>query len=183
MEIRNTPLPGCFELRPRVFQDARGRFIKTFHHDFYAEHGLNTIWKEEYYTTSHRHVIRGLHFQVPPEHHAKMVYCLHGDVIDVLLDIRVGSPSYGQFTAIELNAELGNVIYIPHGIAHGFCVRSESAIMQYKVSTVYSAEHDRGIKWNSIGFEWPVTQPIVSDRDNGFARLDQFESPFLFKHD
>lgn len=182
MEFVRTELKGCLELRPLVLEDARGRFIKTFHQDVFVENGLNTIWREEYYSTSHRDVIRGLHFQMPPCDHVKLVYCLSGTVVDVLLDIRGGSPTYGQTASFELSAERGNMLYIPAGVAHGFCAVSDLAIMQYKVSTVYSPQHDAGIRWDSVGFHWPTQTPIMSERDQRFGDLDSFVSPFAY-HD
>ncbi|TAL55372.1 dTDP-4-dehydrorhamnose 3,5-epimerase [Pandoraea sp.] len=182
-EFRNLSLPGCLEIRPNVFDDERGCFVKTFHRDVFESEGLNTTWNEEYYSKSYRDVIRGLHFQVPPHDHVKMVYCLQGRVLDVIVDLRQGSPSCGRFETIELSSESGNIVYIPSGIAHGFCVLTEHATMQYKVSTVYSAEHDCGIRWDSIGFRWPIVTPIISARDKGFPGLDAFKSPFRFGHD
>ncbi|WP_017719593.1 dTDP-4-dehydrorhamnose 3,5-epimerase [Kamptonema formosum] len=180
MQIRETKIPGCYEITPDVFKDERGSFVKTFHQDIFKTHQLETKFAEEYYSVSHRNVLRGLHFQLPPEAHTKMVYCVQGQVIDAVVDLRVGSPTFGQFALFDLSAEKANTLYIPPGVAHGFYVTGETAIMMYKVSTVYSPEHDTGIHWDSVGIPWPCTEPIVSKRDSSFAALSEFKSPFIY---
>lgn len=159
----------------------RGRFVKIFHEPSYTALGLETNFAEEYYSVSHKNVIRGLHFQVPPMDHVKMVYCLEGHALDVVLDLRVGSPTYGQFEVFELNSSNSNSIYIPKGMAHGFCALSENTIMVYKVSTVYSPTHDAGVLWNSAGIPWPMTDAVLSERDQSFPTLAQFKSPFCYE--
>lgn len=181
MDIINTRIPGCFELHPAPFRDERGVFVKTFHEDNYAQNGLETYFAEEYYSLSHRGVLRGLHFQLPPRDHTKLVYCVAGEVIDAVVDLRVGSPAYGKFETFNLSAEKANMIYIPPGLAHGFYVVSQSAIMMYKVTTVYSPEHDTGILWNSAGIPWPDMHPVVSKRDSEFIALVDFKSPFTYQ--
>lgn len=181
LELKPTQLPGCFELQPKAFNDARGRFIKVFHTQAFAAHGLEANFAEEYYSVSNENVIRGMHFQTPPMDHVKVVYCVQGVVQDVVVDLRVGSPTYGQSAVLELSAARANSIYIPKGMAHGFYSLSDQTIMVYKVSTVYSPAQDAGILWNSIGVTWPTTQGILSARDQTFPTLDQFESPFRYE--
>lgn len=171
-------LAGCFELQPKAFEDARGRFVKVFHEQEFAEYGLEHNFAEEYYSVSHKNVIRGMHFQLPPMDHVKMVYCVEGQVMDAVVDLRVNSPTYGQYALFLLSAEKANSIYIPKGMAHGFCVQGDRAIMVYKVSSVYSPEHDAGVLWNSIGIPWPLEQPCISDRDKSLPALSDFKSPF-----
>lgn len=178
MTVEETPIPGCFEIRPKILRDDRGGFIKTFHTDAFAKQGLCTEWREEYYSVSKRGVLRGLHFQTPPHDHAKLVYCVDGAVLDAVVDLRKGSPTYGMHKTFELTAEGAGMLYIPGGLAHGFFVLSESATMMYKVSTVYAPEHDRGIRWDSAGIPWPVQAPILSPRDAVLPVLDDFDSPF-----
>lgn len=180
MEFLQTTLSGCFEIKPFVFRDNRGSFVKTYHNEIFIENGLRTDWREEYYSISNRGVIRGMHFQTPPMQHAKMVYCLSGTVQDVILDLRIGSPTYGKVESVELSAEKGNIIYIPEGVAHGFCTLTEQAVMQYKVTSVYSSQHDAGILWNSIPVDWQCTEPTLSGRDASFISLANFISPFQF---
>jgi len=177
-ELKPSKLTGCFEIQPKVFDDARGRFVKVFHEKLFAEQGLETNFAEEYYSVSHKNVVRGLHFQLPPMDHVKMVYCVQGEVMDAVVDLRLGSPTYGQYALFHLSAAKANSIYIPKGMAHGFCTLSEQAIMVYKVSTIYSPAHDAGILWNSVGITWPISLPILSARDQSFPALADFQAPF-----
>ncbi|MEI7516089.1 MAG: dTDP-4-dehydrorhamnose 3,5-epimerase [Betaproteobacteria bacterium] len=171
-------LAGCYEVQPKVIEDARGRFVKVFHAPAFAAAGLVSDFAEEYYSTSHQNVIRGMHFQLPPMDHVKMVYCIEGEVLDVVLDLRLGSPTYGQFDLFTLSATRANSVYIPKGMAHGFCALSEKVVMVYKVSTVYSPGHDAGVLWNSMSIPWPTEKPLLSERDTGFPTLEAFHSPF-----
>lgn len=181
LEMRTTSIPGCFEIYPHVISDDRGHFVKVFHAELFAAHGLETVYVEEYYSVSRYGVIRGLHFQTPPMDHAKLVYCVEGRVQDVALDLRRGSPSYGCCQVFELSAEQANMIYLPQGIAHGFCALSDTATLVYKVSTTYSAEHDAGVLWNSADIPWLVADPILSARDRAHPPLADFISPFVYK--
>jgi len=179
--LKEARIPRCYEIQPRVFEDARGRFVKVFHQDEFKKHGLETRFPEEYYSRSKRDVIRGMHCQAPPSDHVKLVYCVHGEVQDVVLDLRKGSPTYGLAEAFTLSAERGNCMYIPKGLAHGFCVTSDSAILVYKVSTVYDAQNDTGVLWSSFGFNWATSHPVISDRDASFKSLAEFDSPFVYE--
>lgn len=174
------PIPECFEIQPRVFDDERGRFVKVFHQDAFTKLDLQTEFAEEYYSVSRRGVIRGLHFQTPPMDHVKLVYCVQGEVLDVVLDLRVGSPTFGKVATFALSASKANFVYLPKGLAHGFCVLSDEATLVYKVSTAYSAEHDSGVLWNSIDLDWPTKNPILSERDRTFRPFSEFDSPFVY---
>lgn len=178
---KNTSIPGCFELIPQKIEDQRGKFVKTFHLNAFKEQGLNTTYAEVYYTESCKGVIRGLHFQLPPMDHTKLVYCVYGSVMDAVVDLRVGSPTFGKYEVFDLSAEKGNMIYVPTGLAHGFYVKSEKAILVYNVSSVYSPAHDAGIRWDSADIPWPVGNPILSDRDQHFPSFNDFKSPFTYK--
>jgi len=180
MRILTTAIPGVLHLIPELRSDARGSFIKTFRADLFRQHGMATEFAEEYHSLSHRNVLRGLHFQLPPHAHDKLVYCVHGAVQDVALDLRRGSPTYGQHLTLELSASNGHMLYLPAGLAHGFCTLGESAVMQYKVTSAYAPQHDSGIRWDSAGIAWPLDAPLLSERDQGFATLAQFDSPFVF---
>ena len=182
IEIRQTEIPGCFEITPKVLKDERGTFVKTFHQEIFKANGLETHFTEEYYSFSKKRVLRGLHFQLPPLDHIKFVYCVSGRVLDAVVDLRIGFPTYGEFETFELSAEKANMLYIPKGLAHGFYVLSESAIMVYKVTTVYSPEHDTGILWNSVGIPWPDEKPIISQRDSRFISFADSKSPFVHKN-
>ena len=183
MRIKKTKIPGCFNIDAFKMEDDRGTFVKTFHKDLFEKYNLDTDYVEEYYSYSVRRVIRGLHFQTPPMEHTKLVYCAYGKVMDAVVDLRVGSPSYGRYQVFELSADKGNLLYIPTGLAHGFAVLSDSAVVVYNVTTVYSAKCDNGILWNSAGIPWPYDNPIMSDRDKMFETFQEFASPFLFEPD
>ena len=179
IEKLSTALDGVFLLRPRIFADVRGTFVKTFHADLFAEQGFAFEPREEFFSTSRQGAVRGMHFQVPPADHAKLVYCSHGAVLDVVLDIRKASPTYGRAISFELSAENCLSAFIPSGFAHGFLALTEGALMVYKTSTVHTPSCDAGIRWDSFGFDWPLAgEPILSDRDAKFPTLAEFESPF-----
>jgi len=180
MEVINTELPGLKIIRPKIFQDARGSFVKTFHQDLFREHGMNFECREEFFSTSAKDVVRGMHFQLPPAAHAKLVYCITGRVLDVVLDLRKGSPTYGKSYARELNASNREIFFIPIGMAHGFLALENDTTMVYQTSTPHAPTHDAGIRWDSIHFDWPVKSPILSERDKKFPALADFQSPFEF---
>ena len=180
MKINNTNIKGCHEIYPLDLKDHRGRFVKPYHRDSFEEAGLGFDIGEEYYSISKKNVLRGLHFQVPPKATIKVVTCLSGAIFDVVVDLRVDSPSYLKHFGVELTEEKGNLLYIPEGLAHGFCTLSDEAMVLYMCSEVYSPEHDTGLRWDSAGIPWPVTEPVVSDKDNGLLPLDQFDSPFRY---
>lgn len=171
-------LPGVLELRPVVRGDRRGRLVKTIHAGFFAEHGMATSYSEQYFSESVQGVVRGLHFQSPPHDHHKLVTCLDGEVIDVVVDLRKSSRTYGRHACFRLDGRRANQVYIPTGFAHGFCALSSKATLLYNVGTVYAPSHDGGIRWNSAGIEWPVDDPVVSDRDAALPTLAEFASPF-----
>lgn len=178
MKLVKTGIEGCFEILPFNLKDHRGRFVKPYHRDDFKEAGLDFDLSEEFYSVSKKGVIRGMHFQLPPNATIKGVICLSGSIFDVVVDLRVDSPTYKHHFSIELSEEKGNMLYIPKGLAHGFCTLSEEALVLYMCSEVYSPEHDTGINWKSAGILWPEEDPIVSDKDNELIGLDQFESTF-----
>jgi dTDP-4-dehydrorhamnose 3,5-epimerase len=181
MLIKSTSIPGCLELLVPVCKDKRGTFVKIFHDHSFKEKDLETNFPEEYYSFSHQRVLRGLHFQRPPAHCVKLVSCLFGEIFDVVVDLRKGSPTFLRHETFLLSAAKANLLCIPTGLAHGFYVQSDSAIVLYKVSTLYSPTHDTGILWNSAGIPWPDTSPIISERDLSFSSLKNFKTPFTFK--
>ena len=180
MKILQTKIPGCFEIITKKHKDLRGFFVKVFHSPLYKKYGLNTSFNEDYYSISSKNVIRGLHFQLPPYDHIKLVYCLSGSVMDAVVDLRLGSPTYLQHLTIELSFDKGNILYIPKGLAHGFCTLSRSSTLVYKASTVYNSKKDTGIRWDSAGITWPKGKPKISDRDKKFITLKDFKSPFKY---
>lgn len=178
--IKSTLLSGCYEIHPPVFEDTRGRFVKVFHAPSYHDLQLETRFLEEYYSHSVKGVVRGMHFQNPPHDHVKIVYCVQGEVFDVVVDLRIGSPTYGKAHSVNLSAQKGNFLYIPKGLAHGFCVTSTSATLVYKVGSVHVPASDSGILWSSIDVDWPISSPTLSNRDASFPSLAQFKSPFTY---
>jgi dTDP-4-dehydrorhamnose 3,5-epimerase len=180
MEVIKTTIPGCYEIQPRIFEDSRGKLIKTFHHDTFLEHNFAVDFKEEYYSVSKKGVLRGLHFQIPPFDHVKCITCMEGFIFDVVVDLRKGSPAFGQYQAFEVSALKGNMVYIPTGCAHGFVVLSETAIFLNRTTTVFNISHDAGIKWDSCGISWPFSDPILSDKDKSLPGLKDYDSPFRF---
>ncbi len=180
MRIRPTRIPGCLDIEPKVVRDARGSFVKHFAADDLAPAGVATRFAEEYYTFSRRGVLRGLHFQVPPMDYEKLVSCISGEVLDAVVDLRVGSPTYGTWDLFPLTGESPRVIRIPPGVAHGFYVTGDHGLMLYQVTRSHSPAHDTGILWNSVGIPWPSPDPILSERDRSFAPLSGFPSPFRY---
>jgi dTDP-4-dehydrorhamnose 3,5-epimerase len=178
MTIDLTPIKGLYIINTKPFVDIRGSFTKSFHEDVFKELGLNTDWKEEYFSTSKKNVIRGMHFFTPPEDHFKLVTCISGAVVDVVCDLRKESPSFKKVFSIQLNGEESKQVYIPKGCAHGFASLKENSRMFYKVSTVYNSNNDQGIHWDSIVFDWGIKKPIISERDSNFISLSLFNSPF-----
>ena len=173
-------LPGCFVLEFPNFRDDRGFFVKSFQRSAFEQRGLEFDFRETFYTESREGVLRGMHFQVPPADHAKLVYCIAGAIQDIALDLRRGSPTFGEYEAFELSAELNNAVYLPRGMAHGFYARSTPSLVMYHVTSEHSPAHDSGVRWDSFGAKWPVGVPITSVRDEGLIPLAQFESPFRF---
>ncbi|XDF35011.1 dTDP-4-dehydrorhamnose 3,5-epimerase family protein [Paracidovorax avenae] len=178
MRFEESPLPGCYEIHPPVHPDERGRFVKTFIRSAFADRGLACDWVESFYSVSRRGVLRGLHFQLPPHAHAKLVHCSHGRLFDAVVDLRKGSPTQGQAAIFELDAGRGNQVYIPPGFAHGCYALTEGATIVYHVTSAHAPQHDAGIRWDSAGIPWPDKNPILSGRDRSHPGLDAFASPF-----
>ena len=178
MKINKTPFEGLYVLETINYQDNRGGFQKLFNYDFFKENGLDTDFKEFYYSVSHKNVVRGMHFQLPPFDHTKLVYVNKGHIKDVCVDIRKQSPTYGKCFSVELDDKQTKYLYIPRGFAHGFMSLEDGSIVNYAQTSCYSKDYDCGISHKSIGFEWRVDEPIVSGRDLTFVDLKDFDSPF-----
>ena len=177
MTIDAEPLPGCFVMSAKRFVDERGDFFKPFQSSEFARLGLPSAWHEDFYSTSGGGVIRGMHFQKPPHEHDKLVYCLFGRILDVMLDLRDG-PGFGKVFSIELLPGRATVLFIPRGIAHGFLAIDDNSVVAYKTTTEHDPASDAGIRWDSFGFRWPHRAPILSQRDRGLPPLDSFSTPF-----
>lgn len=170
-------LPATWLVDLTKVDDLRGSFIKTLSQSLLKSLGVDFNFQEEYYSASKKNVVRGMHFQLPPYDHIKLVYCLSGAVLDALLDLRPG-PGYGQFYSVELNENSPRLLIIPKGVAHGFKSLEDNSVMVYKTSSEYAPEYDAGILWNSFGFDWGLSNPILSQRDSLHPQLEDFKSPF-----
>lgn len=178
MEVLEEMLPGCWLLSARTSADHRGKFVKTLQSSFLVRYGLKFELHEEFYSLSKAGVVRGMHFQVPPYDHVKIVSCYVGAVLDVLVDLRQG-PGYGRVSSVQMDEDNSLSIYIPPGIAHGFLALTDNSVMVYRTSSEYSAEYDRGVRWDSIDFNWGIDSPNVSDRDKSHPSLAHFSTPFV----
>jgi dTDP-4-dehydrorhamnose 3,5-epimerase len=180
VRIKETGIPGCYELGFSAFSDARGLFVKTTHATEFSARGLSADFLESYYTVSGPRVLRGMHLLLPPADHAKLVYCVAGQVMDVALDLRDGSPAFGRFAMTELSAEQSGGLYLPSGVAHGFYVRQAPAIMLYHVTSEHVRHLDAGVRWDSINAPWPDSSPVLSERDASLPMFCDFTTPFVF---
>lgn len=179
MEVLSTELSGVFVLHPKMHADDRGLFIKTMQAALFAQKELRTDFKESYVSTSHKNVLRGMHFQIPPADGSKLIVCLSGAIQDALLDLRKSSSTYGQHILIPMNGEHISMVYIPAGIAHGFWVEQGPSTMLYYQCAEYAPAQDKGIAWDKCGIDWSHKgDPILSSRDSAFPALADFVSPF-----
>jgi dTDP-4-dehydrorhamnose 3,5-epimerase len=171
MKVSNCALAEIKLIELFKHSDARGSFVKTFNTEQFKEVGIEFKVAECFYSTNAKGVLRGMHYHTPPMEHAKIVYCTAGSILDVAVDIRKHSPSFGKYVHVNLDAQSANALYIPKGFAHGFLTLSNVATVCYMVDGIYSAAHDAGIAYNSFGMEWPTMDLIISDRDKGFIKL------------
>lgn len=172
MKVSRTKLQGVFIIDPDVFADPRGYFLETWAYRRYADAGLPSIFVQDNLSRSAQGILRGLHLQ-HPHGQGKLVHVIHGEVYDVAVDVRAGSPTFGQWVGTTLTGDNHRQVYIPPGMAHGFCVVSEYALFSYKCTEAYHRESELGVIWNDpdIGIEWPVSDPQLSGKDAVFPRL------------
>lgn len=175
-EFAETTIPGCYLIRPWRHPDKRGLFVKTFHAQAFREHGLEAVFREDFYTVSRQGVLRGMHFQTPPHQYAKVVSCPKGRIFDAIVDLRTDSPTFGSHETFELSDENACVLYLPPGIAHGFYVLSDEAIAAYRVTAEHCPEADRGVRWDTCGIPWPSSSPILSFRDSNLPSLEEVKN-------
>ena len=184
MEVIKTAIEGLFIIEPKVFNDSRGYFFESFSQREFEEKVRKINFVQDNESMSSYGVMRGLHFQRPPFTQSKLVRCVKGKVLDVAVDIRKGSPTYGQHVAVELSEENHLQFFVPRGFAHGFSVLSETAIFQYKCDNFYAPEADGGIsiKDDSLGIDWqiPTQNAILSEKDIKHVCLKDFDSPFEY---
>lgn len=173
-----TNLDQVFEIQLAFSEDNRGSFSKIFQKSIFLETGIDFKLEESYFSVSAKNVIRGMHFQLPPHQHQKIVFCPQGAILDVALDLRRQSPTYGKYYQTILSAENHRALVIPVGCAHGFKSLEDGSITAYFVSSEYCKEADTGILWNSFGLDWHCPNPMMSTRDQTFLPLTDFSSPF-----
>jgi dTDP-4-dehydrorhamnose 3,5-epimerase len=173
-------IPGLFIIEPKVFQDDRGYFFESYNKKVLSEKGIHENFVQDNQSLSQKGVLRGLHFQAPPFGQGKLVSVIKGAVLDIAVDIRKNSASYGKHVAIELNERNKKMFYIPEGFAHGFLTLENDTIFSYKCTNFYDKESEGSILWNDpdLGIDWNVTDPLLSPKDISGTRLKDFKTPF-----
>ena len=185
MEVKKTDIDGVLIIEPKVFGDSRGYFFESFNaREFKESTGLDVTFVQDNESMSTYGVMRGLHFQRPPFAQSKLVRCVRGSVLDVVVDIRKGSPTYGRHVAVELTEENHRQCFIPKGFAHGFVVLSETAVFQYKCDNFYAPQADGGISIldDSLGIDWriPADRVVLSEKDTRHPLFKDFDTPFTY---
>lgn len=178
MKIESTSIDGLKVVHLDRINDIRGSFLKVFNEDFFKLNNMETDFRESYFSVSAKNVIRGMHFQIPPFDHVKLVYINQGAISDVVLDIRKGSPTYGRYFNFRMTQEIPVLLYIPKGCAHGFLSLEDNTIVSYLQSTVYNQTCDKGIKYDSFGVDWGIINPVLSSRDLTFPEFSQINYEF-----
>jgi dTDP-4-dehydrorhamnose 3,5-epimerase len=175
-------IPGLVLVEARRFDDNRGFFTELFKSSDFLDYGLPPAFVQDNFSHSTHGVLRGLHYQVPPHAQGKLVMALRGRIFDVAVDMRRGSPTYQQWLGLALSGQSGQMLYVPPGFAHGFCVLSDEADVLYKVTAEYAPDCDRGILWNDpqIGIDWPIAEPLLSPKDAALPPLHGADNPFVY---
>jgi dTDP-4-dehydrorhamnose 3,5-epimerase len=183
MNVKQTKLPGVIVLEPKVFSDDRGYFLETWSRKRYEDVGIQGTFVQDNISFSQKGILRGLHFQ-HPHSQGKLVQVLSGEVVDVAVDIRKGSPTFGQWVGEKLSEANHRQLYIPPGFAHGYCVTSQAAIFSYKCTDFYNPDCECGIIWNDpdLNIDWPIAEPVVSSKDAAYLRLKDIPSDRLPSH-
>lgn len=174
LTLLETEISGMFLVKCQQSFDLRGRFVKNFNAPVFERYGIHFVCRESFYSVSRKNVIRGMHFQVYPFDGYKLVTLVAGHVLDVVLDLRKESSSFGRHLAVELNADRGDAILIPPDCAHGFLALEDHCVLNYQTGAEYSPQHDLGILYNSFGFVWPCSDPVVSPRDLGHPTFSEY---------
>jgi dTDP-4-dehydrorhamnose 3,5-epimerase len=177
-QFQSTGLKGALLITYPKFEDERGSFSKIFNDTVFKENNIDFEMKECYFSYSEKGVVRGMHFQNPPYDHGKIVMCPQGAILDVIVDLRKGSATFGQYCSATLSRENHQALYIPKGFAHGFKALTRDALTYYLVSSVYNKDNDSGIRYDSFGFDWDEPAPVVSARDLSFPALGEWTTVF-----
>ncbi len=180
MDVTTTNIEGLLIIKPKVFGDERGYFFESFREDIMKSNGLTSKFVQDNQSMSSKGILRGLHFQKDPFAQGKLVRVIKGSVLDVAVDIRKKSPTYGQHFLIELNEENKTMFYIPPGFAHGFLTLEDDTLFSYKCTNYYNKESEGAIRWNSksLNVDWGIVNPILSSKDATAPTFDEFQSPF-----
>jgi len=178
--VEKTPLEGLLLIKTPIFGDKRGYFTESYNYKDWALTGINTEFVQDNLSLSKKNILRGLHFQLPPYAQAKIVRVISGSVLDVVVDIRRKSPTYGLHFSVLLSDENFLQLYVPEGFAHGFLTLEENTIFAYKCSNYYHHEVERGLPWNDreLNINWGTEAPVLSDKDKQYESFSQFVSPF-----
>ena len=181
MQVIPTKINGLFIIQPKVFEDARGYFFESYNKDIFQKVGIKDEFLQDNQSLSQKGVLRGLHFQNPPHAQSKLVRVITGSVLDVAVDIRKNSPSYGQHVTEVLSEKNKTMMFIPEGFAHGFLVLEDNTVFSYKCSRVYNKESEDAVFWNDpdIGIDWKIKNPVLSEKDRISKRFKDFESKFI----
>ncbi len=184
-EFRRLELPDVLLIEARVFFDERGFFLETYKRSDFEANGVPQGFVQDNFSTSKRGVLRGLHYQKEPHAQAKLVSVSSGEIYDVAVDIRKGSPTYGQWVGVNLKADQHRMLLVPEGFAHGFQALTDDVHVAYKVTCDYAPEADRGIAWNdpSLAIDWPISDPVLSEKDRKLPLLANADNEFEFKGD
>lgn len=183
--FKKLDIPGVVLIQPKIFEDDRGFFMEIYKMPDFVAAGIKVDFIQENHSRSSKGVLRGLHYQNPPFAQGKLVRVVKGEIFDVSVDIRKGSPTWGKWVGVILSENNKNILYVPAGLAHGFCVLSEVAEVTYKTTNVYSAESEAGIIWNDadLNIEWPVKEPILSEKDENLPPLKNADIRFYYKEE
>jgi dTDP-4-dehydrorhamnose 3,5-epimerase len=181
MKIIDEPFPGLKLLQARSFKDERGEFVKPYNDEVFQNLGMPLVPREIVFSVSRKDVLRGMHFQTPDSDHQKLVTCAAGAIIDVVVDIRKGSPTFGKHAAFGLTETNRHTLLIPRGFAHGFLALEEKSLVSYCTDTGHDPDRDAGIRWDSFQYDWPVKSPIISEKDLKLTGLEEYQSPFTFE--
>lgn len=172
MDINTTAFNDLYLLKYNSYNDNRGEFVKTIHKEIFIENKLEYEFEESFYSVSHKNVFRGMHFQFRPKDHVKLVYVVKGTILDIVLDLRFNSNTFGKYFTVELSDKNRKGIYIGRGFAHGFLSLEDNTIVEYHTTTIQDKESEGGVKWDSFGMDLPIKEITISERDSAFLPFD-----------
>ncbi len=182
MQFTKTDIPGIILIQPKILGDDRGYFYESYHAELFSKNGIDKQFVQDNQSFSHKGVLRGLHFQNPPFAQGKLIRVVQGSVLDIALDIRMGSPTYGKYFSEIVSSEKQNMIWIPEGFAHGFITLQDNTIFQYKCTNYYNKEVEGCILWNDndLKIDWNIENPIISEKDKLGIPFSSYNSKFIF---